>query len=287
MSSIYQLHAIQVSIQTAERNIKSLADGIEILKEKLDLNTDFTNFRKVQKLPNVGQDLSSRKSAVHIPSVAAIHSENNQLEQVLKACVRVFQDFGNSPGWKPVDFTWGVYNSSPARVLKKGTHYNTKGVVQYTTFYVPSMKGGFTEDKPVIDKKGHYFTGLGNTRHYYYLLADSEAEPQSGPSTSAKKKSTPRLGPKTSLGRKGHGLSRLLAEAKDPPIIEWKGSLEVIKGFRKRASAKYSVKCSSTYRWNKDHRCMFEFPSYEARDKFLKECTLKLPDYRLGAFDTK
>nr|AYA93513.1 MAG: E2 protein [Human papillomavirus] len=101
-----------------------------------------------------------------------------------------------------------------------------------------------------------------------------------------------------SVGRDYHGrLERLLAEAKDPPVILLRGEANVLKCYRYRARKKHRglVKFySTTWSWVGEDSCdrvgrarmLLAFSTYKHRQQFID--TMKLPpkvDWSLGSLD--
>ncbi|QYW06022.1 E2 protein [Papillomaviridae sp. Haddock_c6033] len=294
MSTLKDLSDAETACLHAYKHISTLTDGINYLKLKLDLIDQQYGYRHDHRMSRKMMRLTKEGVSVQLPSANELSQTKQQLTFVLKAMEKLEHQFGNIKDWNSGDFDYASLTRSPTNVIKRKGNYNKKGYPVFDMFYVPIPRGQYREDKPQGDNKGFFFSALGSGKVYYYLFnpeTDSEEEePQPGPSTSKAEKAKPQSGPKISLGRKGHGLARLLAEAKDPPILEFTGSLEEIKGFRKRASVKYKdliTSFTTTYHWRKkDHKCMFEFKTTASREHFLKNCTLKLPKYRKGNFDT-
>lgn len=251
-----------------------------------------------------------RTTSIRTKAQLAVEKEENRL--LTNAFTGLHQQHNNSKGWKPDDFTWFSWRErSPYGVLKKGGHYNNNGYPVYDMFYVPiqGRLNHYLESKPQGDAKGFYFTSTGGDKLYYFEFDDSEEEaPPRAPNKKRqvkKKHSTPKQTPpraspvpvravgknRTLLGREGHGLSRLLLEAKDPPVVEFKGPLEKLKSFRKRIQHKYArffATTSTSYVTSGgplSHRFLVEFATIQQRKEFLETCTFALPMYRLGSFD--
>ncbi|WAQ80614.1 MAG: E2 protein [Fish-associated papillomavirus 1] len=295
--------------------VKDLETGIDYLKDEAGYYHNVMLYRHRHKMSRAGVRLvdwgqtGNKPIIFDMPSLDFAEKMFRDSTQMAKSMKKLLDSIGNikiTVG----DLDFDTFMQSPARVFKIGGFYSIEGYPTFHMFYIPKPGGQYFAEKPQRDSKGFYFTGLGTERHYYYIFDTEEVEethaveePQPGPSHARSKRRKQRE-PQTglpvsaigtehqSLGRKGHGVSRLLAEARDPPVIEFSGKLEQIKGFRKRALKKYIHLISSstsTYKWgvHPEHKCLFEFNSFSERSKFLKACTLKLPNYRLGSFDTK
>lgn len=300
-------------------SLKSLSDQekafhklkVKDLKTAIIYLTDQVGFLHNQELYRKRNGVSHKSGLVTEGTTSFLFESESQTQlklkqgkDLLKRFQELFDAFGNISGFNIGDLSWGALLANPAYVLKKGGSYNDRGYPVYAEFFYKAH-GKWYRETPASDAKGFYFFGLGQEKVYFYNFpSDSdEEEPQPGPSTKQKKqkkhkvtkpkpKARPPQSSKHLLGRKGHGLSRLLAEAADPPIVEFRGPLEQIKGFRRRVLQKYTglfSGTSSSYIWShkKEHRFLIEFESVEQRSKFLEECTLKLPSHRLGNFDTQ
>lgn len=246
------------------------------------------------------------------PSLTQLQNDIDQANILQREFTELFQQKGDISGFNSGDVSYGAYMKSPGHVIKRGGSYNDRGYPTYLEFFFKGPHNKFYSEVPGGDAKGFYFHGLGNSKIYYYKFqADSEEEddqelpsaqpvPKTPPpkktSSKAKRakpktKKTPIRAPTVSqigsshklLPKKGHGLSRLIAEAKDPPIVELTGTVEGLKSFRKRHK---TLTCSTTYKLREKHRLIVEFKTFPQREKFLQEVSLRTLSYRLGSFAT-
>ncbi|AXH75395.1 MAG: E2 protein [Melanogrammus aeglefinus-associated papillomavirus 1] len=314
MSTIKALHEHEVALHKQKKKIKDLKKCVDYLTDHEGFLHNCILYKSRNGVSHKTATLHQGKHVMVLPSDSQLKHELEQVSEVSKAFTRLYEQKGNIPGFNPQDTDYSSYVKSPSNVIKRGGQYDERGYPVYSMFYVPSHRNVYVEEKPQSDDRGFYFLALGQRKHYFFLFQpdSDEEEPQLEPSAKVAKpvktKTTPKRAPsktvakrapsvpapsksKVLLGRTGHGLSRLLAEAKDPPIVEFEGTLEEIKGFRKRAEKKYHhliSRSSTTYTWKLgSKRFMFQFSSYAKRSQFLDECTLRIPKYRLGAFDTK
>lgn len=311
MATLKLLSAQKQKVEKDCKKIKDLHSAAEYLQDLIGLAHNTLLFKQRNDIGSKPHTSSEGKTVYHLESTSKLENDIRDNQKLFEVVEALMKQMGNIRGFNCGDISFGSFMTTPAFVLKRGGSYNDRGYPVYDAFYFRGPRNIFLEEKPKGDAKGFYFHALGESeRHYYYLFAGEESDeeqPQPGPSkeqpvkkTSKPKKAkpVPKLtagavgSSKVLLDRTGHGLSRLLAEARDPPLIEFKGPLEVVKGFRRRAEAKYGsliLSSSTTYRLTRDkaHRCLFEFRSVSDRDTFLSTCTLKLPNHRLGNFLTK
>ncbi|UDM59449.1 E2 [Wesgulfec papillomavirus] len=297
MSTLQELADLQKAVDKAYTNANTLDKGLTYLGLKLEFLEAVKKYRKKHKLTSPqGGPISQGNLHVLLPGVREVSQTQLNVWKVEDAMKGIRKQFGDSKDWKPRDFEYNSLVHTPTNVVKRGGRYDSHGDNVYFMFYVPTGKGTWIEDKPGVDEQGHYFTGHGSEKIYFYRY-NPEEEPQAGPSAAPApppkkkqpKKASPK-GSKTLLPRTGHGLKRLLAEARDPYTVEFSDpSLERIKGFRKRCLKKWPrLKATSTYSWHKgDHRCMFQWKTGKGRDLFFADCKFKKPHtWRLGNFET-
>ncbi|QYW06036.1 E2 protein [Papillomaviridae sp. Seabass_c17043] len=305
MSTIQEIMKRELHLLKTKKQNNTLEKGLNWTQEMLEHVKEQLVYKHTHKVPRGVVQTNGFQFA----STAQLEEENKQYTKMAKVLQEVFNQFGDSNKWHPHDFNYGSFVSNPGYVLKQHGAYNGRGYPTFDMFYV--KQGNQYEKCPVKgDSYGFYFELNGEKMYYYrYNDTDSEDEVVEVPLTKppgkhkSKKKHTEKpqsehrtqSGPvpgssKHLLGREGHGLSRLLAEAKDPPVLEFRGTTNVLKGFRRRVKEHYSHMIqgsTSTYHWGLSHHVaecymMISFDTPQMRSEFLKKCHLSIPEHRTG-----
>ncbi|QKR71896.1 E2 [Wels catfish papillomavirus 1] len=293
MSTIPDLAKEEIRLLKQKIKIKTLVGGIEQLEHELGHIHNQQLYRQRNNTPSRGTTLwtDNNRTVFHIKSSVELLAEKDRVTFALDRFKKLHSQRGDSTGWTTDDFTKETILRQPSFVLKKGGSYNDLGYKMFTLFFVPDH-GKYQEAITSYDTGGLYF--LYNKQKIYYDQYDAPKKTKKKKRAPSRVPQEPHVGlTKQLLPKTGHGVQRLLAEAADPPIIEFKGKLEVIKGFVKRALINHPeiVQTSTTYHWGLPSKreplssVLMQFKDVTGRDHFLQTTTLKLPDYRLGNLD--
>ncbi|UDM59206.1 E2 [Trematomus bernacchii papillomavirus] len=272
--------------------VKTLAQGYaQLLREELYVTACLT-YRESQRLPHhLFQGVVNGK-AIQIPSVFALISIKKGLQDFIPI-VKSLLDSGVGTGkFNYHDLQPSAYKQAPVDTIKQIGYYDKRGYPTYAAFYIKE-RNIWTKIIPEGDEKGFYWKDK-TKKIYYYTFPQQEEEEETAPTPPLKgakkakpppkgakkpklvkvlKQKRPAEGPKSKqlLGREGHGLKRLLAEAHDPPGIEISGPYEIIKGQRRRLMQKNTfLDITSLYNWKKGKKAfVILFQSVQAREEFL------------------
>lgn len=290
MSSILALNKQELSVLKLKKKIKSLGDGVEYLKQNIGFLHNVLLYKNRHGLPaqkqyTEAENTGSRTKVFTFKTDFSLKQEKKQDEFAVERFEKLFKQIGNTDGWNQNDFTSTSIEANPGYAIKKGGHYNQHGHYTYKAIYLP-LPGGYHEVIPKEDREGLYFEWEGHKNYFVDYMPPPAAKRKRPDQVPVVEVGTS----KKLLSRTGHGVARLLAEAKDPPVIEFRGALESLKGFTRRCISQHPEiwETTTTYKWGSPNArdslssVMFSFRSVEDRTHFLAKTTQSLPDYRLG-----
>ncbi|QYW06030.1 E2 protein [Papillomaviridae sp. Seabass_c1851] len=268
--------------------VKTLQSGIEQLKREILYFEAAIKYREENKLPrHLFQAVHNRK-AIQIPSLTALESLLQQAQSFLPKLESLKQSGVASGVFQYKDLQPRAFEEQPKGTIKQGGHYSPNGYPTYLALYM-ELRDGWNKLKPESDADGFYFMH-GNKKVYYFRFQGPPSPPPTQPKKKkAKKKhqASPDKGAAHHVVTKGHGLSLLLAQAKDPPGIEIRGPTEVLKGQRRRIKAKGGFKdISGIFHWKSHSDACFIvlFDSSKQREEFLQRKTTSKITLRLCSF---
>ncbi len=299
MATLKELHLEQLWLDKNKRKVVNAITALDYFQRELGFVHNCQLYKERNALPDKKFTVMSPVPFVFL-SKARYTEQQTQLERILKS-VQQLVDEKITGKFSYHDLSWEGFMHSPGYIVKQGGQYNERGYPTFVHFYIPQGEKPYLKVTPEGDAEGFFFHYNGH-KTYYYRFPESEEDSSTAPPKKKAKKKTTKVkhtepvppsavgSSHTSLPKTGHGLDRLLAEAKDPPVLEFRGSINVIKGFRRRALEKYGtliLGSTSTYHWGKAHHnetvyCMFSFETVSKRKQFLQECSLQLPDHRVG-----
>ncbi|AXH77351.1 MAG: E2 protein [Lutjanus campechanus-associated papillomavirus 1] len=268
------------------KKVKSLSSGLEqLFREALYVNHALM-YRATNNTPTHLLQLVSNGKALQLQSQTVLEHLKKALEEFIPVVQDLLESKVASGIFSYHDLQPVAYNSAPIKTIKQGGHYTANGYPTYNFIYMKDTE--WIKIKPQSDAKGFFW--LDKTKKiYYFKHSVSTDKPPKRPvkggraKTKKCKKTTPPpaaaevvshpLEGKTLLPKKGHGLSRLLAEAKDPPGIEISGRYEVVKGHRRRLlQSQHKFKdISPLFKWKSGTVAfIILFDSETKREEFLE-----------------
>ncbi|QYW06011.1 E2 protein [Papillomaviridae sp. Haddock_c145] len=282
----YQLTLLDEQTHADENGVVNLSTALKWQESRVKFCRTALHYRDTVLHSNQSVNLSKGGRTMWLPGRQSLINQIKYATKIVRVLRQVVEQFG-SERISAGGLSDSNFNAHPEGVKTK-TRYSLCGVFMWDKCFQfrPEREEYFGRNFIVIqmhsDKTGYWFVDNGRKNYIITHRSTDEEEEATVPTDPTDTTTDPIPGSsKQLLPKKGHGLSRLLAEAIDPPGIQVSGSYESLKGFRRRllARPRQTYKdVTSIFKWESDSSdpdgpssCIVTFESEELRERFVQE----------------